>query len=343
VTAHPAPGTPPGTPPGPALDAERMAHALAVGRTARTVARPNPWVGAVLVSAAGAILASGATEAVGERHAEVVVLDAAGASAAGATLYVTLEPCAHTGRTPPCSDRVVASGVRRVVVGVEDPDPRVAGRGLAQLREAGIEVTVGCLADEVAADLAPYLHHRRTGRPWVVLKWAATLDGRTAAPDGSSRWITADAAREDVQHLRADADAILVGAGTVRRDDPRLTVRLAGHERQPLRVVLGTAPAGARVHPCLEYTAPLRDVLADLGSRGVLVLLVEGGATVARDVVAQGLCDRVVAYVAPALLGGDDGVPVLHGAGAPSIEGARRGRFVSVATVGEDLRVEWEP
>ena len=225
-------------------DREQMSHAAAVGRTARLVARPNPWVGAVVVDARGSVVASGATEAVGERHAEVVALDASGHGALGATLYVTLEPCAHTGRTPPCTDRVVASGIARVVVAVLDPDARVQGRGVAALRDAGLVVDVGCLADEVEADLAPYLHHRRTGRPLVVLKWAATMDGRTAAPDGSSRWVTSAAAREDVHRLRADCDAILVGAGTVRRDDPALTVRLSGYDRQPLRVVLGTRARG---------------------------------------------------------------------------------------------------
>ncbi|HEV3212675.1 MAG TPA: bifunctional diaminohydroxyphosphoribosylaminopyrimidine deaminase/5-amino-6-(5-phosphoribosylamino)uracil reductase RibD, partial [Acidimicrobiales bacterium] len=254
-----------------------------------------------------------------------------------------LEPCAHTGRTGPCAARIVAAGVARVVVGILDPDARVAGRGVARLRDAGIRVDVGCGADEVTDDLAPYLHQRVTGRPYVVLKRAATLDGRTAAPDGTSRWITSEAARRDAQRLRADSDAVLVGAGTVRADDPRLTVRLPGAERQPLRVVLGEAPRGARVHPCLEYRGELGAVLDDLGARGVLQLLVEGGARVAHDFLAQGLVDRCVAYLAPALLGGDDGAPVLRGAGAPTMAAMGRGRFVSVARVGEDLRVEVEP
>jgi diaminohydroxyphosphoribosylaminopyrimidine deaminase/5-amino-6-(5-phosphoribosylamino)uracil reductase len=324
------------------IDDEMMAHAAAVGMTARLDARPNPWVGAVLVSPAGTLVASGATEPPGQRHAEVVALDAAGAAARGATLYVTLEPCAHVGRTPPCVDRVIASGVRRVVVGVVDPDPRVSGRGLAELRAAGIEVDVGVLADRVADDLAAYLHHRATGRPYVVLKWAATLDGRTAAPDGTSRWITSEPARADAHRLRAEADAVLVGAGTVRRDDPELTVRMGGFDRQPLRVVLGAAPPNARVHPCLEVSGDLVSVLEDLGARGVLQLLVEGGAHVAHEFEAAGLVDRYVAYVAPSLLGGDDGAAVFGGAGASSIDKARRGRFVSATMVGDDLRVEFE-
>jgi diaminohydroxyphosphoribosylaminopyrimidine deaminase / 5-amino-6-(5-phosphoribosylamino)uracil reductase len=325
------------------VEHEMMAHAAAVGRTARGDARPNPWVGAVVVDGRGAVVASGATEPPGERHAEVVALDAAGAAARGATLYVTLEPCAHTGRTPPCTDRIVASGISRVVVAILDPDARVAGRGVAALRDAGLTVDVGCGEDEVTTDLAPYLHHRSTGRPYVVLKWAATLDGRTAAPDATSRWITSESARRDVHRLRADSDAVLVGAGTVRADDPELTVRLDGVERQPLRVVLGEAPRNARVHPCLEFSGELGALLDDLGARGVLQLLVEGGAHVARDFVDQRLVDRIVAYVAPAIMGGDDGAPVLAGPGAPTIDGALRGRFVSVATVGEDLRVELEP
>jgi diaminohydroxyphosphoribosylaminopyrimidine deaminase/5-amino-6-(5-phosphoribosylamino)uracil reductase len=325
------------------LDEEMMAHAAAVGREARHTARPNPWVGAVVADERGTVLASAATEPPGERHAEVVALDAAGPAARGATLYVTLEPCAHTGRTPPCTTRVLASGVARVVVGVLDPDHHVSGRGVRDLRAAGMQVDVGTGASEVRDDLAPYLHHRTTGRPFVVLKWAATLDGRTAAADGSSKWITSEAARLDAHRLRADSDAVLVGAGTVRRDDPSLTVRLDGFDRQPLRVVLGHAGATAKVQPCLEFQGDLVPMLEDLGERGVLQLLVEGGARVAHDFVAARLVDRYVAYVAPALLGGDDGSPVLTGVGAPSIGEALRGRFVSVTRVGEDLRVEVAP
>jgi diaminohydroxyphosphoribosylaminopyrimidine deaminase/5-amino-6-(5-phosphoribosylamino)uracil reductase len=218
----------------------------------------------------------------------------------------------------------------------------VAGRGIDMLRAAGIEVTVGTAGDDVAEQLAPYLKHRATGLPWVVLKMAASLDARTAAPDGSSRWITGDAARRDVHRLRARSDAVLVGAGTVRADDPELTVRLEdGVERhQPLRVVLGTAPAGARVHPALELSGDLAEVLAELGRRGVLQLLVEGGATVAHDFHAAGLVDRYVLYLAPALFGGDDGRPLFAGKGAETIGAVWRGKLVSVERVGEDLRVE---
>jgi len=238
-------------------------------------------------------------------------------------------------------DAIVAAGVGRVVVGVLDPDPQVAGRGVARLEQAGIEVVVGVGAEAVAEQLAPYLKHRRTGRPWVVLKLASTLDGRTAAPDGTSRWITGAAARADVHELRAHSDAVLVGAGTVRADDPELTVRTdRPPERQPLRVVLGAAPATARVQPAVELSGDLGGVLDELGRRGVLQVLVEGGAGVAHDFHRAGLVDRYVIYLAPALLGGDDGRPLFAGPGAPTMDQIWRGRLVSVERLGDDLRVE---
>ncbi|MGH9059535.1 MAG: bifunctional diaminohydroxyphosphoribosylaminopyrimidine deaminase/5-amino-6-(5-phosphoribosylamino)uracil reductase RibD, partial [Acidimicrobiales bacterium] len=204
-------------------DREAMAMAVELAASVRASTSPNPWVGAVVV--AGDEVFGGATSPPGGPHAEVVALVRAGERARGSTLYVTLEPCAHQGRTGPCADAIAAAGVARVVVAVEDPDPRVAGRGVARLIRAGVDVEVGAGADVVAEQLAPYLAHRTTGRPWVVLKLAATLDGRIAAPDGTSRWVTAAAAREDVHRLRSESDAVLVGAGTVRADDPALTVR----------------------------------------------------------------------------------------------------------------------
>ncbi len=328
-------------------DLEHMRRAMALAAEVRQSTAPNPWVGAVVVPAerfGGRPAASyeGATAPPGGPHAEVTALAAADAAARGATLYVTLEPCAHQGRTPPCTDAIIEAGLARVVIGVEDPDPQVAGRGVAALKAAGIDVTVGIAADEVAEQLAPYLKHRSTGRPWVVLKMAATLDGRTAAPDGTSRWITGEPARRDVHLLRAHSDAVLVGSGTVRADDPELTVRLEGHgeENQPLRVVLGEAPDGAKVHPALELSGDLPDVLAELGRRGVLQLLVEGGATVAHDFHAARLVDRYVLYLAPAFFGGDDARPLFVGPGAGTIADVWRGKLVSVERLGDDLRVE---
>ncbi len=321
-------------------DEAHMARALALAAAVRGATAPNPWVGCVVVSPDGR-LHEGATEPPGGPHAEVVALARAGAGAEGATLYTTLEPCAHHGRTPPCVDAVLSAGVARVVVGVLDPDPQVRGRGVDRLRQAGVEVTVGVGADEVAEQLAPYLKHRRTGRPWVVLKLAATLDGRSAAPDGTSRWITGADARADVHRLRSRSDAVLVGAGTVRADDPELTARLdPAPARQPLRVVLGRAPKEAKVHPAVELSGDLGDVLDDLGARGVLQLLVEGGARVAHDFHTAGLVDRYVLYLAPALLGGDDGVPLFSGPGAATVSDLWRGRLVSVDRLGPDLRLE---
>ena len=327
-------------------DVEQMRRAMAQAATVRSTTAPNPWVGCVVVppgsGADGGPAFAGATAPPGGPHAEAAALAAAGGAARGATLYVTLEPCAHQGRTPPCTDAIIAAGVARVVVGIEDPDQQVAGRGIAALRAAGLDVTVGVAGDEVAEQLAPYCKHRTTGQPWVVLKLAASLDGRTAAPDGTSRWITGEAARRDVHRLRAISDAVLVGAGTVRADDPELTVRLddGTEPTQPLRVVLGAAPADARVHPALELTGDLRDVLTELGGRGVLQLLVEGGASVARDFHVAGLVDRYVLYLAPVFFGGDDGRPIFAGPGAGTIGDVWKGRLVSIEQLGEDLRVE---
>ncbi len=324
-------------------DVEHMGRAMELAATVRSATTPNPWVGAVLVTADGStVIGEGATAPPGGAHAEVWALSQAGEAARGATLYTTLEPCSHHGRTPPCVEAIVDAGVARVVVGVEDPDPQVAGRGLAALAAAGIDVTVGVAAAEVSDQLAPYLKHRSTGQPWVVLKMAASLDGRTAAPDRTSRWITGEEARRDVHRLRADSDAVLVGAGTVRADDPELTVRLEdGIERsQPLRVVLGRAPEGARVHPALELSGELGQVLDELGRRGVLQLLVEGGARVAHDFHAAGLVDRYVVYLAPVFFGGDDARPLFSGPGAGTIEDVWKGRLVSVERLGDDLRVE---
>ena len=313
-----------------------MARAIANAATVRRSTSPNPWVGAVVVTPDGSVI-DGATEPPGQRHAEIVALDTAGDAAQDATLVTTLEPCSHTGRTPPCVERIIGSGVARVVVGVEDPDPHVAGRGIAALEAAGIRTTVGVRADDVTSQLAPYLHHRRTGRPYVVLKLATTLDGRTAAADGTSRWITGPEARADVHRLRADADAVLVGAGTVRADDPELTVRDADGP-DPLRVVLGSAPADARVHPCLELAGDLAHVLDTLGGKGVLQLLVEGGATIAAAFHAAALVDEYVLYLAPAFLG-TDGRPLLDDPGAATIADAWRGRITSVERLGDDLKV----
>jgi diaminohydroxyphosphoribosylaminopyrimidine deaminase/5-amino-6-(5-phosphoribosylamino)uracil reductase len=325
-----------------------MARAVELAASVRTTTSPNPWVGCVIVTADGRRF-EGATQPPGGPHAEAMALAAARAADAelsGSLAVVTLEPCSHHGRTPPCADALIAAGVRRVAVGILDPDPQVAGQGVARLRAAGVEVNVGIGAEAVTDQLAPYLTHRRTGRPHVVLKLAASLDGRTAAPDGSSRWITGERARADAHRLRAESDAVLVGAGTVRADDPELTVRhvpLAPGAGNPLRVVLGTAPPEAKVRPCLETKGDLGEVLDDLGQRGILQLLVEGGATVAGAFHRAGLVDRYVVYLAPVLFGGDDAPGLFQGNGAATMADVWRGRIVTTTRLGDDLRVDVIP
>jgi diaminohydroxyphosphoribosylaminopyrimidine deaminase/5-amino-6-(5-phosphoribosylamino)uracil reductase len=301
-------------------------------------------VGAIVVTANGATF-EGATEPPGQRHAEIVALDAAraaGADLTSATVFTTLEPCSHQGRTPACASALIDAHVARVVVGIEDPDTHVAGAGIEALRAAAIDVELGVCADEIRTQLAPYLKHRTTGRPWVLLKLAASLDGRTAAPDGTSQWITGAAARADSHRLRAESDAVIVGAGTVRTDDPSLTVRDAKGD-DPMRVVLGKAPTDARVQPCVELDGPLVDVLDELGRRGVVQAMVEGGASVAGAFHREGLVDRYVLYLAPALFGGDDGRALFAGEGAGTIDDVWRGRITKVERLGDDLKVELEP
>jgi diaminohydroxyphosphoribosylaminopyrimidine deaminase/5-amino-6-(5-phosphoribosylamino)uracil reductase len=316
-----------------------MDRAIQLAAGVRPSTSPNPWVGCVIEPGGF----TGATRPPGGAHAEIAALDAAGDRAQGATLYTTLEPCSHTGRTPPCTDAILAAGVARVVVAIEDPDPQVSGKGIAALRAAGVEVDVGVRAGEVRAQLAPYLTHRTTGRPYVVLKLAATLDGRTAAADGSSRWITGEEARADAHRLRAESDAVIVGAGTVRADDPSLTVRHGVAGTDPLRVVLGQAPPGAPVRPALELEGDLDKILDELGRRDIVQALVEGGPTVAGAFHRAGLVDRYVIYLAPALAGGDDGRPLMTGAGAATIDDVWRGRIIGLTRLGDDLRIDLEP
>jgi diaminohydroxyphosphoribosylaminopyrimidine deaminase / 5-amino-6-(5-phosphoribosylamino)uracil reductase len=332
-----APDTPDTVP-----DLMRLALAAAAG--ARLVAPPNPWVGCVIETVDGRRFI-GATEAPGLRHAEIVALEAAAAAGAdvrGATVATTLEPCSHHGRTAPCTSALIEAGVARVVASLVDPDERVAGSGVRILREAGIEVVVGVGADEAAAQLCAYLHHRRTGRPYVVLKLAATLDGRTAAPDGTSQWITGPEARARVHRLRAESGAVVVGAGTVRADDPSLTVRHVDGP-DPRRVVLGHAAPDAKVQPCTEWTGGLPELLEQLGSEDVLQVLVEGGAKVAASFHRERLVDRYIIHLAPALMGGDDGMSMLSGLGAPTIEQLWRGRVAALTQLGPDIEVELIP
>jgi len=307
---------------------------------------PNPWVGAVIHARDNVI--HDATGFGGSPHAEAAALERARASGlelTDATLYVTLEPCNHVGRNPACTTTIIKSGIQRVVVGITDPDSRVSGQGIAALREAGIDVTTGVGAEAIAEQLAPYLKQRTTGRPYVVLKMAMTMDGRVAAPDGSSKWITGPQARQDVHELRERCDAVIVGAGTIRVDNPLLTVRLDHREavRQPERIVLGNIPEHALVHPARSWTRDLEELLDTLGAEGHLQVLVEGGGKVAGSFHRAGLVDRYVFYIAPALLGGADGHPVVAGTGVPTMDGAMHGKLIDVTPFGDDIRMTMEP
>lgn len=359
-------------------DDEAMQRALALGESVRRSTAPNPWVGCVVLRG-GEVVGEGATQPPGGDHAEVVALRAAGELAAGATAVVTLEPCSHHGRTGPCAAALISAGVTRVVVGAADPDGFVAGEGVARLRAAGVEVSVGTGAGEVASSLAPYLHHRRTGRAYCLLKVATSLDGRVAAADGTSRWITGPQARADAHALRADSQAVLVGAGTALADNPALTVREAGPPEgpPPLRVLLdsaGRVPAqgplfDTSLAPTLVLTtwrAPARavdawrktgaqvdvvsdgpggvdlgEMLGNLGGRGVLQAMVEGGPTLHGALLTAGLGDRVVAYVAPALLG-SRGRPGYGIPGPDTIAAAERLTLAAVRRLGEDVRLDYD-
>ncbi|WP_308169949.1 bifunctional diaminohydroxyphosphoribosylaminopyrimidine deaminase/5-amino-6-(5-phosphoribosylamino)uracil reductase RibD [Acrocarpospora catenulata] len=347
-------------------DADFMRRAIALAAHGLGGTSPNPVVGCVVLDSSGNPVGEGYHARAGGPHAEIHALRAAGDWARDGTAYVTLEPCDHIGRTGPCSQALIEAGVRRVVVAVTDPNPLAAG-GVARLRAHGIQVDTGVLAEEAEAGNAAWLTSVRLGRPYVTWKFAATLDGRSAAQDGTSKWITSTQARGDAHRLRAQQDAILAGIGTVLADDPRLTARPAG-PKPLLRVVLdsdGRTPPEARV---LDSAAPtliaiaddakapeadyvrlprvpggldLTALLAELRARGVVSLMVEGGPVVAGAFVKAGLVDRVVAYLAPALLG--SGAAALGPAGVATIGGTHRLEFLDVAPVGPDLRITARP
>ena len=321
------------------LNDERMMRlAVDTAVDARLRSRPNPWVGAVVVATDGQVFC-GATMQPGEAHAEVVALNAAGHNAHGATLYTTLEPCSHTGKTGPCTQAIINSKISRVVVGVIDPDKQVAGNGIQQLRDAGITVDVGVLQSEVERQLAPYLHHRRTGRPYVILKMAMTLDGRVAMRD-SSQWITGETARKRVHQLRAESDAILVGAGTVRADNPSLTTRDVDGP-SPRRVVLGNVSPTDKVNPCLEWTGSLPNLLDTLGNEGVIQLMVEGGPRVATSFHNEQLINQYILHLAPIIAGGSESPNAL--AASTDMSSMMNGHIVSTQVLDNDIEIILEP
>ena len=356
----------------------QMALELAAKGRGRTL--PNPMVGAVVVRE-GRVVGRGWHECCGGPHAEVNALDAAGDMARGATLYVTLEPCNHAGQTPPCTRRILAAGIRRLVVATSDPNPGVTGGGNAYLQSQGVEVATGVCAAEAVRLNEAFNHFICTRRPFTILKCAATLDGRIATRTGSSRWVTGEASRRRVHELRHEAAAIMVGINTVRADNPRLTTRLEkGGGVDPARIILDTALSidpGARVlqqtsaaativvtgpdapaqrRAAVEaaggrvLTAPLdkgridlRWLTAQLGAMGLASLLIEGGSQVAGAALRAGVVDKLCLFYAPKLLGGDDGFPICGGEGPVQMRDSLPVRIASVHRFGDDLMVEAYP
>lgn len=350
-----------------------MARAIALTERGRDTATPNPNVGCVIVKA-GRIIGEGWHERAGELHAEARALAACSETPEGATVYVTLEPCAHAGRTPPCADALLAARVARVVACIEDPFPKVSGRGVTRLREAGIRVELGLMAAQAEEAHRGFLHRMRKGRPWMRIKSAASLDGRIALANGESQWITGEAARRDVHALRARSCAMLTGIGTVMRDDPELTVRHVPCSRQPKRVLidsrldiephakilkgeppiiftvsedaqkgrrlqdLGAEVVQAPVDPAKPGKTDLAAIARALAERGFNEVTVETGARLNGSLIAAGVIDEIVLYLAPMLMGdaakGLFALPEMQ-----SLDQALRPRIVDVRQVGPDLRI----
>lgn len=355
-----------------------MQQAIALAEKARWQAPPNPWVGCVIVKD-GLIVGEGYTQPPGQAHAEVCALQQAQEKAKGATLYVTLEPCAHTGRTPPCTQALIQAGIREVYYGVQDPDTRVKGKGASQLQQAGIQVMQGICEKEIQHSLAPYLYQRQTGLPYTLLKAAISLDGRTAAADQTSQWITCDQAREDVHLQRAASQAILIGAGTALKDFPMLTVRHSSYtlSYQPLRVLLdakGVVPARGplfdqRLAPTLVMTTSqssqsrqnewrstgaevaivsasskgvdLQEAWQLLGKRSILQVLVEGGATLHTALLETSLVNRLLVYIGPLFLG-PSGHPFYQKEIA-TLQQAQRLALHEVQKLGSCVRLDYHP
>ena len=354
-----------------------MAAALALGRRGQGRCAPNPAVGCVIV-AGGRVVGRARTSDGGRPHAETEALARAGAAARGATAYITLEPCAHYGRTPPCADALIAAGIASCVVALSDPDPRVRGQGIERLRVAGVEVTTSVLEDEARRDHAPFLLRVTEGRPRVTLKLAFSLDGRIATASGESRWITGPEARRHVHAMRLAHDAVMVGAGTARADDPDLTVRGMGDVPQPVRVVvsrrLDLDPASrlgqtAREVPvwllhgaaapeaqCEAWAAtgahlaevpgprgsvmPMEAILRALGGGGLNSVLVEGGGSLAAGLLSANLVDEVAAFTAGLALGAE-GRPGIGALGLHDLAEAHRFRLADVRSVGPDVLHRW--
>jgi len=325
---------------------ELMRCAIEASRS--TFPHPNPRVGAVITSSDGTVLSVAAHQSAGQPHAEVLALNAV-EDAVGTSLYVTLEPCNHHGRTAPCTQAIMDAGVSRVVVGITDPDSRVSGRGIERLREAGLEVTVGVLSAEVVANDPGYFHQRANGVPIVTVKIATTLDGQAAAKDGTSQWITSREAREDAHRLRSQNDAVIVGVGTVIADDPTLTVRLDDYSGpQPRPVVIAGAreiPSDRQIllrdpiiyRPVGASTVDPATVVEDLGERDIVSAMVEGGPTLIASFLRAEVVDQIVWYVG-AKLGVGTGIPALAGV-FDTMANITQISIANVERIGPDIKI----
>jgi diaminohydroxyphosphoribosylaminopyrimidine deaminase/5-amino-6-(5-phosphoribosylamino)uracil reductase len=359
-------------------DERFMRRALELARLGEGRTRPNPAVGAVIVCD-GEVVGEGYHPQAGEPHAEIFALRQAGEKARGAELFVTLEPCSHHGRTGPCAEAVLAAGIRRVCIGTVDPNPQVAGRGIARLQACGVEVCAGVLEAECRRLIAPFAKHITTGLPFVVLKSAMTLDGRTATVTGDSRWITGSESRAWVHQLRDRMDAVMVGIGTLLRDDPLLTTRLPEGGRDAARIVVDSglripesaailrvesaaptiiatthaAPAekiarlearGAQILVIAagEGGVDLRDLLRQLGASGIQSILLEGGNILNAAALRAGLIDRVMIFIAPLLLGSGEAPGIFAGRGAERLVDALKLTAVQVRRFGDDTLIEGE-
>ena len=356
-----------------------MQQALDLARCGEGRTAPNPAVGAVIV-VDGEVVGSGFHPKAGDPHAEIFALREAGVLARGADIYVTLEPCSHHGRTGPCCDALIAAGVVRVFVGTPDPNPQVSGRGIARLRAAGIEVIVGICEQECCILIAPFVKHITTGKPFVILKAASTLDGCMTTSTGESQWITNEDSRNHVHQVRNRIDAIMVGVGTVLRDNPRLTTRLPDGGRDPLRIVVDSrlrTPLDAAIvhpdslaktliattdkvcpnkikaleqHPMVEVVqlpdyqgrVDLTALMSLLGERDIQSVLVEGGAILNMSLFNARLIDRVMVYFAPKLIGGDDGKRLFAGQGVTRLVDALQLKNIRSRRFGDDLLIEGE-
>ena len=358
-----------------------MRRAIELSMKARVLAPPNPWVGCVIIND-GEIVGEGYTQPPGQAHAEVIALLQAKEKAKGSTVYVTLEPCSHHGKTPPCSEALIKAQVARVVIALQDPDLNVNGKGVKQLRAAGIEVVTGCCTHDVAKSLVPYLHHRKTGKPYCIVKGAVSIDGRIAASDGTSQWISSPEARRQSHRLRAQSQAIIVGAGTARIDRPRLTVRDVSEFplSPPLRVILdakGSVPPegplfDTKIAPTLIFTTQecpqhvkdkwklcgvetvtiagaknnvgvdLEAVLDELGSRGVLQASVDGGGTLIGAFLESELFQSFRVDIGTCIIG-DQGLPLAKLKNIPTLSRAIKFKLIETEVFGDTVHLSYEP